>query len=67
MQGLYVDTHGVEAVKQKLREGYKVIFLPLYKTFLDFFVLQYVNLAHNIPSGFTFGNCEDTPRILLID
>lgn len=43
IQGLYVDLNGVSKVKTMIQAGYKVIFMPLYKTFMDFFVLNYVN------------------------
>ena len=41
--------------------------MPLYKTFIDFFIMDYINLTQGIPTGFTFGNFEDTPRIMLFD
>lgn len=43
MQGLYVDTKGIEMVKRKIQKGYKVIFMPLYKTLIDFLLLTYVH------------------------
>lgn len=57
----------LEVVKKSIKNGYKVILMPLYRTFLDYFVLSYVNHTQGIPSGFTFGNFEDTPRIMLFD
>jgi glycerol-3-phosphate O-acyltransferase len=39
------------------------VFVPLYKSFGDFFTLQYINYTYGIENGFTFGNLEDTPRI----
>jgi len=67
IQGLHVDMTGINVIREKLKAGYKIIFMPLYKTFLDFFILSYVNLTFGIPMGFTFGNFEDTPRIVLFD
>ena len=67
MQGLYVDTKGIEMVKSKIQKGYKVIFMPLYKTLIDFFMLTYVHQMQGIPQGFTLGNHEDTPRIVFFD
>jgi len=43
IQGLYVDMKGADMVKEKLRSGYKIIFMPLYKTFIDYFLLVYVH------------------------
>lgn len=67
MQGLHVDLRGLEVVKSNITKGYKVILMPLYKTFMDYFVLSYVNHTKGIPNSFTFGNFEDTPRIMLFD
>lgn len=43
MQGLHVDMKGLRVVKEHIRDGYKVIFMPLYKSFVDFFTFVYVN------------------------
>lgn len=43
MQGLLVDMKGVDMVKNHVDNGYKVILMPIYKTYLDFFVMTYVN------------------------
>ena len=67
MQGLYVDTKGIDMVKRMIKSGYKVIFMPLYKTYIDFLVLTYVHQMQGIPHGFTLGNFEDTPRIVFFD
>ena len=67
MQGLFVDTKGIEMVKRMIKSGYKVIFMPLYKTYIDFLVLTYVHQKMGIPHGFTLGNFEDTPRIVFFD
>ena len=37
--------------------------MPLYKSFGDIFVNQFVNHKFGIESGFTFGSFEDTPRL----
>ena len=43
IQGLYVDMQSLKTVKKHIEKGYKIILMPLYKTFIDFFVLVYVN------------------------
>ena len=43
IQGLHVDMTGLKAVKSHIQAGYKVIFMPIYKSFMDFFILTYVN------------------------
>ena len=57
---------GLNQVKKHIEKGQKVIFLPLYKTFIDFFVMVYVNQTQGIPNGFTFGNHDDIPKILIM-
>ena len=41
--------------------------MPLFKSFADFFILNYVTLTQGMQPGFTFGCYEDTPRIKLFD
>lgn len=62
VRGLHVDMKGVELVKSLSGGNNRVVLMPLYKSFGDFFVNQYVNRKFGIESGFTFGNFEDTPR-----
>ena len=40
----------------------RVILMPLYKSFGDFFAQTFVNYSFGIENSFTFGNLEDTPR-----
>ena len=63
VRGLYVDTVGIERVKDLISGNNRVVFIPLYKSFGDFFVMQYINHKFGIEAGFTFGNAEDTPRL----
>ena len=63
VRGLYVDTVGIERVRDLIDRNKRVIFVPLYKSFGDFFVMQFINYKYGIEPGFTFGNLEDTPRL----
>ena len=67
IQGLYVDDRSVKMVKDLISQNHKVILMPLYRTYIDFFVQMFVMSTQRIQLGFTFGNFEDTPRIRLID
>lgn len=67
IQGLHVDMNSLKEVKSYIQAGYKVLFLPQYKSFMDFFILTYINYTQSIESGFTFGNFEDTPKIMFLD
>ena len=63
VRGLYVDTIGVERVKDLINGNNHVVLIPLYKSFGDFFTMQFINYKYGIESGFTFGNADDTPRL----
>ena len=67
IHGLFVDTASVDKVKQLIAANHKVIFIPLYRTYADFFVQLYVMMTQKIKLGFTFGNFEDTPRTTFFD
>ena len=43
MTGLHVDMTGLAQVKLHISSGYKVIFMPQYKSFMDHFILTYIN------------------------
>ena len=63
VRGLHVDTAGIERVKDLIDGDNRVVLVPLYKSFGDFFVMQFINYKYGIEPGFTFGNFEDTPRL----
>lgn len=54
-------------VKELINTKHKVIIMPLYKSFADYFIHLYVARTQGIESGFSFGNFEDTPRIKVMD
>ncbi len=37
-QGLFIDTQSVKMVKELVAQNQKVILLPLYKSYTDFFI-----------------------------
>jgi hypothetical protein len=67
LDGLFVDQTSMSKVKDLLVNGKRVVMMPIYKSFADFFIHTYVfhNMDMDIP--FTYGNMEDTPRIKLFD
>ena len=62
VRGLFVDVVGIEKVKSLISSDNRVVLMPLYKSFGDFFINQYVSNKFGIETGFTFGNFEDTPK-----
>ncbi len=67
IQGLFVDMNSVKMVKNLIQSNKKIVIMPLYKSFADFFVQIYVQMTQHLYGGFTFGNMDDTPRIALMD
>ena len=66
-EGLWVEMKSVQMVKELISQNHKVIIMPMYKSFADFFVLSQVSHKFKIFSKYTFGNLEDTPRITVLD
>ena len=62
VRGLHVDKLGIQKVKSLTTSNNRVVLMPLYKSFGDFFINQYVNYKFGLESGFTIGNFEDQPR-----
>lgn len=67
LTGLHVDHNGIERVQKMVNGPSRVVFMPVYKSYTDFFIHTYVNNHYQMQVPFTFGNFEDTPRINLID
>jgi glycerol-3-phosphate O-acyltransferase len=54
-EGIYVDQPGITRVKALS----KVVLVPTYKSFLDFFVLLYALYDSGIDLPFTFGHLDN--------
>jgi len=54
-------------VKSLISNNQRVVLMPLFKSFADFFILSYIHYTQSLPQGFTFGSYEDTPRIKVFD
>ena len=67
IEGLNVDMNSVAMVKDLIKRNNKIVIMPLYKSFADFFVQMYVQYTLHLYGGYTFGNFDDTPRIGLMD
>lgn len=68
LEGLYVDRQGLQRVQElcKARKT-RVIFLPMFKSFADPLVMNYINYFFNMELGFSFGNYEDSPKIHFVE
>lgn len=67
-EGLFVDIAGMKKVKEltSVRKN-RVIFMPIFKSFMDFIVLHYCNYFYDLPFGFTLGNKDDHHNVHAID
>lgn len=43
-------------------DGKRVVIMPIYKSFADFFIHTYIFHNYNLDIPFTYGHREDTPR-----
>ena len=50
-----------------MNQNERVVLLPHYKSFADFFILLFTMAYHGIETPFCIGNLEDTPHIRFID
>lgn len=62
LQGLHVDETSVAMVKGLLKDNKKVVFVPIYKSFADPFILNFVSHHFKFDIPFQFGNYEDMPN-----
>ena len=46
-------------VKDLLKQNYKVVLVPIYKSFADIFITIYMHQHFGIDAPFIFGNYED--------
>ena len=67
LSGLHVNQKSVQKVKNLICEKNCVVLLPFYKSYADFFIMNYVLHHYGIDTPFTFGNLEDSPRISITD
>jgi len=65
--GLFVEQSGIKEIKSLMNQNERVVLVPQYKSFADFFILMYTLAYHGIEMPFCIGNMEDTPHIRLID
>ena len=59
--------NSVNMVKDLLSKNHRVVLMPIYKSFADFFLMFFLNNILGMPASFTFGCFEDTPRIKLFN
>lgn len=66
-KGMFVQQSGINKIKEYIKRNERVVLVPYFRTYTDFFALLYALWSHEIPIPFTFGNLEDTPRSRIFD
>jgi len=66
-KGMFVQQSGINKIKEYVKRNERVVLIPYFRTYTDFFALLYALWSHQIPIPFTFGNLEDTPRSKIFD
>ena len=63
IDGVYVNSKHLDRMQKmtQLDPDTRVIFLPVYRSFLDPFLIFYVNMIQGLEHGFIFNNSKDTP------
>jgi len=64
--GVFINDSGIGKVKQLLETKVRVVLMPVYKSYLDFFILIYSLIVNQVELPFTIGNQEDIPNIKLL-
>lgn len=65
-----INVHEPSVLRTKkvfLESDTRVVLMPIYKSFADFFLQVYCNFHYDLGMPFTFGNMEDTPHIKIFD
>ena len=62
-----MEQSGIKNIKGLMNKNERVVLVPQYKSFADFFVLMYALAHHGIELPFCVGNLEDTPHIPMIN
>jgi len=56
LSGLHVNEKSINRVKQLISPQNRIVFIPIYKSYADFFILSYVFHHYDIELPYTFGN-----------
>jgi hypothetical protein len=67
--GLHIDMKGLANIKQMTERDRKtkIVFMPMFKSYSDLFILHYANYISDIEMGFSFGYYNDSPKIKMIE
>jgi hypothetical protein len=69
LDGLHIDMKGLANIKQMTERDRKtkIVFMPMFKSYSDLFILHYANYISDIEMGFSFGYYNDSPKIKMIE
>jgi len=61
LQGLHVDSKSLAAVKKLLKDGRRVVLMPVYRSFADLFTFVYIHQHFGIQPPFMLLSEKDQP------
>lgn len=61
LQGLHVDTNSITKLQNLLKEGKRIVLMPVYRSFADMFIFVFVHHHFGLPMPFMVGSNEDAP------
>ena len=69
VDGIHLNLKSLNNIRMIVKDDRKakIVFVPVYKSYLDPMILHYIHFLHDLELGFTFGNYEDSPKISLVD
>jgi hypothetical protein len=73
MHGVFVEAFGLKRVKDLLSASKdsitknRIVYMPIFKSLVDVWVLYYVYMTQKMGIPFTFGNDEEIPRSLFVE
>jgi len=69
LDGLHIDMIGLKNIKEMTERDRKtkIVFMPMFKSFSDLFILHYANYISDIEMGFSFGYHNDSPKVKMIE
>ena len=69
VDGLHLNINSLNNIRTIVKDDRKakIVFVPVYKSYLDPMIMHYIHFLYDLELGFTFGNYEDSPKMALFD
>lgn len=73
VHGIFLEQTGLQRVKDLISDSSvsssknKVVFMPIFKSVVDIWVLYYIYMTQRMEIPFTFGNEEEIPKLSVVE